>query len=104
MDALYAATLVRLNTWWSQSATGSTAGSGMASVQTVSYFVARHRRLDGFFDHYIVNTSFDGGCQSVSRSGQILSLLQGGRIQSYMRIIGCALIVLVIYLLWGAKV
>jgi NADH-quinone oxidoreductase subunit L len=50
-----------------------------------------------------VNPSFDGGCASVSRGGRILSLFQGGRIQSYLRMIGLALVALVIFLLWGAK-
>jgi NADH-quinone oxidoreductase subunit L len=59
--------------------------------------------FDDFFDASVVNSGFDEGCQGVSRSGQILSLLQDGQVQSYMRIIGCALIVLVLYLLWGAK-
>ncbi len=47
--------------------------------------------------------AFDEGCDTVSRSGQLLALLQAGRIQSYLRIIGCALVALVIFLLWGAK-
>ena len=74
------------------------------AVQTISYFVVGIAHLDNFFDAAIVNSGFDEGCQGVSRGGQILSLLQGGQVQSYMRIIGCALIVLVLYLLWGAKI
>jgi NADH-quinone oxidoreductase subunit L len=72
-------------------------------VQTVSYLVVGVAWVDNFFDSGVINTGFDGGCQSVSRSGQILSRLQGGRIQGYLRIIGVALIALVIFLLWGAK-
>jgi len=48
-----------------------------------------------------VNSGFDEGCEGVSRSGQILSLLQNGQVQSYMGVIGCALIALVVLLLWG---
>jgi NADH-quinone oxidoreductase subunit L len=73
-------------------------------VQSVSYFVLAIAHLDDFFDASIVNSGFDEGCRGVSRSGQILSLFQGGQVQSYMRIIGCALIVLVLFLFWGAKV
>ena len=58
---------------------------------------------DNFVDNYVVNTGFDGGCHTVSFGGRVLALLQGGRIQSYLRIIGVALIALVIFLLWGAK-
>ena len=103
VDALYGATLIRLNTWWSHICDWFDRWVWNGVVQTISYSVLGLAWLDNFFDTNIVNMGFDGGCQSVSRGGQILSLLQGGRIQSYLRIIGCALIALVIFLLWGAK-
>jgi NADH-quinone oxidoreductase subunit L len=104
VDALYAATLIRLNTWWSRVCDWLDRWVWNGAVQTVSYFVVGIAHLDDFFDAGLVNSGFDEGCQGVSRSGQILSLFQDGQVQSYMRIIGCALIVLVLYLLWGAKV
>jgi NADH-quinone oxidoreductase subunit L len=104
VDALYAATLIRLNTWWSTVCDWLDRWVWNGAVQTVSYFVVGIAHLDDFFDAGLVNSGFDEGCQGVSRSGQILSLFQDGQVQSYMRIIGCALIVLVLYLLWGAKV
>jgi hypothetical protein len=60
--------------------------------------------LDNFLDTHVVNSGFDGGCQGVSRSGQILSLLQAGRIQRYLKIVAGALIVFTILLLWKAKI
>jgi NADH-quinone oxidoreductase subunit L len=103
VDTLYGATLIRLNNWWSRVCDWLDRWVWNGAVQTVSYFVLGVAWLDDFFDTNIVNNGFDDGCQSVSRGGQILSLLQGGRIQTYLRIIGCALIALVIFLLWGAK-
>jgi NADH-quinone oxidoreductase subunit L len=104
VDALYAATLVRLNSWFAAICDFFDRFIWNGAVQLISYCVVGVSWLDNFFDNYVVNTGFDEGCQEVSRSGQLLSLLQGGRIQSYMRLVGCALIALVIYLLWGAKV
>jgi NADH-quinone oxidoreductase subunit L len=104
VDALYAATLVRLNSWWAAICDFFDRFIWNGVVQLISYVVLGIAWLDSFFDNYAINTGFDEGCRDVSRSGQILSLLQGGRIQSYMRLVGCALIALVIYLLWGAKV
>jgi NADH-quinone oxidoreductase subunit L len=104
VDALYGATLIRWNTWWSKVCDWLDRWVWNGAVQTVSYFVVGIAHLDNFFDASIVNSGFDEGCQGVSRGGLILSLLQGGQIQSYMRIIGCALIVLVLVLLWGAKI
>jgi len=72
-------------------------------VQAVSALVVGVAWVDNFLDAGVVNGAFDGGCESVSRGGEILSFLQAGRVQTYLRIIGCALVVLVIFLLWGAK-
>jgi len=104
VDDLYRATLIRLNTWLSKLCDWFDRWVWNGAVQTISYFVVGIAHLDNFFDAAVVNSGFDEGCQGVSRGGQILSLLQGGQVQSYMRIIGCALIVLVLYLLWGAKI
>jgi NADH-quinone oxidoreductase subunit L len=103
VDALYGATLIRLNTWWSNVCDWFDRWVWNGAVQVVSYAVLCIAWVDNFFDNYVVNTGFDGGCRSVSLGGKILSLLQGGQIQRYLKFIGCALIALVIFLLWGAK-
>jgi NADH-quinone oxidoreductase subunit L len=103
VDALYAATLIRLNTWWSKACDWFDRWVWNGAVQIVSFLVVGLAWVDNFFDAGVINTGFDGGCESVSRGGQLLSLLQGGRIQGYLRVIGVALIALVIFLLWGAK-
>jgi NADH-quinone oxidoreductase subunit L len=103
VDAFYGATLIRLNTIWSRVCDWFDRFVWNGAVQTISYLFLGVAWIDSSFDTYIVNPSFDGGCSSVSRGGRILSLFQGGRIQSYLRMIGLALVGLVIFLLWGAK-
>jgi NADH-quinone oxidoreductase subunit L len=103
VDALYGATILRLNAWWSTVCDWLDRWVWNGAVQTVSYLVLVVAWLDNFFDASVVNTGFDEGCEGVSSGGRILSLLQGGQVQSYMRVIGCALIALVLFLLWGAK-
>jgi len=103
VDAIYGATIVRLNAYWSKACDWLDRWVWNGAVQTVAHFVLGFAWLDNFFDTRIVNPSFDEGCESVSRSGQLLSLLQGGKVQSYLRIIGGALVALTILLLWGAR-
>jgi NADH-quinone oxidoreductase subunit L len=103
VDALYAATLIRLNTFFSHLCDWFDRFVWNGAVQAVSYLVVGAAWVDNFFDAGIINSGFDEGCESISGGGQILSLLQAGRVQTYLRIIGCALIALVIFLLWGAK-
>ena len=103
MDELYGATILRLNAWWSRVCDWLDRWVWNGAVQTVSHLVLGFAWLDNFFDAHVVNAGFDEGCQSVSRGGQVLSLLQGGRVQSYLRTIGLAFIALVVFLLWGAR-
>ncbi len=104
VDALYGATLVRLNTLCSRVCNWLDRWVWNGAVQAVSCFVLGLAWLDNFFDAAVVNSGFDEGCENVSRGGHVLSLLQGGQVQGYMRVIGGALIVLVLFLLWGAKI
>jgi NADH-quinone oxidoreductase subunit L len=53
------------------------------------------------FDEYVVNLGFDEGCRGVSRGGKLMSRLQDGRVQNYLRVIGVGLVVLVLILVWG---
>ena len=103
VDALYSATILRLNAWSAGVCDWLDRWVWNGAVQTVSYLVLVVAWLDNFFDASVVNSGFDEGCEGVSRSGQILSLLQNGQVQSYMGVIGCALIALVVVLLWGAR-
>ena len=102
IDALYAATLLRLNAAWSRICDWLDRWVWNGAVQTVSHLVLAFAWIDNLIDTKVVNAGFDEGCETVSRGGQILSLLQGGRVQSYLRMIGIALIALAGFLLWGA--
>jgi NADH-quinone oxidoreductase subunit L len=50
-----------------------------------------------------VNPGFDQGCRNVTRGGQLLSRLQSGRTQSYLRILGIAFAALVLFLVWSKR-
>jgi NADH-quinone oxidoreductase subunit L len=102
VDALYATTLLRLNDACSYICAWLDRWVWNGAVQTVSYTVLAFAWLDNLFDTAVVNAGFDEGCETVSRSGQVLALLQGGRVQSYLRMIGVALVALAVFLLWGA--
>ena len=103
VDALYGATIVRLNVWCSKLCNWFDRWVWNGAVQTVSHLVLGLAWLDSVFDTYVVNFGFDEGCEGVSRGGQLVARLQGGRVQSYLRAIGCALVALVLFLLWGAR-
>jgi len=103
IDVLYAATIVRLNTALAHLSAWFDRWIWNGAVQTVSYIVLGAAWVDNFIDNCAVNAAFDEGCTTVSRGGRALSLLQAGRVQGYLRLLGLGFVVLVVVLLWGAK-
>jgi NADH-quinone oxidoreductase subunit L len=103
VDALYGATVVRANGGWARVCDWFDRWVWNGAVQAVRYGVVGLSWLDSFFDTYVVNAGFDEGCKDVTRGGRLLARLQAGRVQGYLRGIGGALVVLALWLLWGAK-
>jgi len=103
IDKLYDATIVRFNAALAYICDWLDRWVWSGAVQAFSYLVLALAWLDNFFDSKVVNAGFDAGCHTVSRGGRLLSFLQGGRVQSYLKMIGLALIVLVMLMLWGAR-
>jgi len=103
IDEIYEATVIRLN-----------AGAAVlcdfldrwifgGAVLLVTYLALGSAWLYRLMDEYLVNLGFDTGCESFRGSGGWLSKLQTGRVQTYLRVIGVALVVLVLILIWGPK-
>jgi len=103
MDVLYAATFVRLNTALAHISAWFDRWVWNGVVQTISYVVLGAAYVDSFIDNCAVNAAFDEGCTTVSRGGRMLSALQAGRVQGYLRLLGLGFVVLVVILLWGTK-
>jgi NADH-quinone oxidoreductase subunit L len=101
-DALYGATFIRLNTLFSTISDWLDRWIWNGAVKTVTQLVFGLAHLDNFLDTHVVNSGFDEGCESVSVGGQILSRLQAGRVQGYLKIVAGALIFFTIVLLWKA--
>jgi NADH-quinone oxidoreductase subunit L len=102
IDALYAATVVRLNSAFATLSDLFDRFLFGGVIQLVSYATLGAAWFDSLFDSYFINLGFDAGTHTVSLGGRIFSRLQTGRVQTYLRLVGFALVVLVLYLLWGA--
>lgn len=101
IDEIYEATVIQLHRWLAILGDWFDRFVWNGIVQTVSYAVIALSWFNRSFDSYVVNLGFDEGCESVRNGGQLLSHLQNGRVQSYLRMIGIALAALVIFLIWG---
>ena len=103
VNELYAMTIVRLTAGFADLCAWLDRWAWGGAVRVVTGVVAGAARFDSYFDASVVNGGFDAGCESVSGGARLLSLMQSGRVQSYLRMIGVALIVLAVLLVWGAR-
>jgi NADH-quinone oxidoreductase subunit L len=102
-DEIYEATVIRFNAWGARACDLLDFWVWNGVVQALSLLVIGLGWLNRFIDDYVVNAGFDEGCRRLSKGGTLLSRLQGGRVQSYLRLIGVALTVLVLFLIWGCR-
>jgi NADH-quinone oxidoreductase subunit L len=103
VDRFYGATIIRFNRWCAEVCAWLDRWVWGGAVRLVSYLVLGVSILDRSLDVMVVNPGFDQGCQSVTRGGRILSRLQDGRTQNYLRVVGIAFVALVLFLIWGKR-
>ena len=103
VDEIYEATVIRFNAfaaWLCDFADQWIFGGAVLLVKYVTVGLAWLYRLT---DEYFVNLGFDTGCEALREGGGGLSKLHTGRVQTYLRVIGVALVALIIFLIWGRK-
>lgn len=103
VDELYEATVIRWHAGWARGSEwlDRVVLGGMVTV--VEYGVVAVAWVSRLIDEYVINVGFDRGCERLRRAGRHLGRLQTGQVQSYLRVIGVALTVLVLLLTWGCR-
>jgi NADH-quinone oxidoreductase subunit L len=101
VDEIYEASVIRFNALgaWACDWLDYWVWNGV--VQVFSLVVVGFAWFNRLLDEYMVNPGFDEGCRRLTKGGALMSRLQGGRVQNYLRLIGVALAVLVLFLIWG---
>ena len=103
VDEIYEASVIRFNAWGARACDWLDYWVWNGVVQLLSLLVVGFAWLNRFLDEYVVNPGFDEGCRRLTKGGTLMSRLQGGRVQTYLRLIGVALAVLVLFLIWGCR-
>jgi NADH-quinone oxidoreductase subunit L len=101
VDELYGVTVVWFNRWWAWFADALDRWVFSGAVWLVSYLAVALAWVDRLFDEFVINLGFDSGCEALRRSGGVFSLLQSGRVQTYLRVMGVGVVVLILVLIWG---
>jgi NADH-quinone oxidoreductase subunit L len=103
VDEIYEATIIRFNAWGARACDWLDYWAWNGVVQLLSLLVVGFAWLNRSLDEYVVNPGFDEGCRRLTKGGTLMSRLQGGQVQTYLRLIGVALAALVLFLIWGCR-
>lgn len=103
VDEFYEATVIRFNAFAARFCNFLDRWIFGGAVVIVSCLTLGIAWLYRLMDEYLVNLGFDAGCQSIRLGGRGLSRMHTGRVQTYLRIIGVALVGLILFLIWGRK-
>jgi len=103
VDEIYEATVIRFNAWAARFCDFLdrwVLGGVVLLVAKITLGLAWLYRLT---DDFVVNLGFDTGCETLREGGGEISRWHAGRVQTYLRVIGVALVVLMLFLIWGCK-
>ncbi|MGC3959480.1 MAG: NADH-quinone oxidoreductase subunit L [Verrucomicrobiota bacterium] len=101
IDELYEMTVIRFNAWAAKACAFLDEWIWGGAVKLVSLVTLAFAWVNRAIDEFVINLGFDQSCERVSKGGSLLSRLQDGHVQNYLRVIGVALVVLVLFLIWG---
>ncbi len=102
VDELYGVTVIAFYWWWARVADWLDRrvwGGVVAGVASAFRGWAQFNRL---LDNNWVDGGFDKGCEELASSGGLLSRMQTGRVQTYLRILALAVAVLAAILIWSS--
>ena len=103
VDELYGATVIAFYAWWARVADWLDRRVWGGIVALVVWLTGLWAHFNRFLDNNWVNGGFDKTCEELSSGGGLLSRVEGGRVQNYLRILAAAVVVLAAILLWSSR-
>ncbi|MGC9035174.1 MAG: NADH-quinone oxidoreductase subunit L [Verrucomicrobiia bacterium] len=101
-DEFYEATVIKLTGLFSELCLWIEIHIWDGLVQLFSRSVVLFAWLGRVWDEYVINLGFDTGCNGLRGVGQGISLWRNGKVHRYISVIGIAIIVLVLWVVWLA--
>jgi NADH-quinone oxidoreductase subunit L len=103
VDEFYSMTVIAFYGWWARVADWLDRRVWGGVMAGVAWTFALWARLSRFLDTNVVDGGFDKGCEELTVGGGLLSRVQTGRVQTYLRILALAVVALVAILIWSSK-
>jgi NADH-quinone oxidoreductase subunit L len=102
VDELYGVTVIAFYEWWARVADWLDRRVWGGVVAGVAWAFHGWAQFNRFLDNNWVDGSFDKGCEELSASGGLLSRVQTGRAQTYLRILAFSVCALAAILIWSS--
>jgi NADH-quinone oxidoreductase subunit L len=102
-DEFYSVTVIAFYGWWARVADWLDRRVWGGVVAGVAWGIGLSARLNRFLDTNVVDGGFDKGCDELAVGGGLLARVQTGRVQTYLRIMALAVVVLAAILLWSSR-
>jgi NADH-quinone oxidoreductase subunit L len=103
VDEFYGVTVIAFYAWWARVADWLDRRVWGGAVTAVAWAFRGGAEFSRFFDNTWVNGGFDKGCEELSSSGGLLTRVQNGRAQTYLRILALAVVALAAILIWSSR-
>jgi NADH-quinone oxidoreductase subunit L len=103
VDEFYGVTVVAFYAWWARVSDWFDRRVWGGVVAGVAVLFGLWAQLNRFLDNNVVDGGFDKGCEELNVGGGLLSRVQTGRVQTYLRILALAVVALAAILIWSSR-
>jgi NADH-quinone oxidoreductase subunit L len=103
VDEFYGVTVIAFYGWWARVADWLDRRVWGGAVAGVAWAFRGWAQFNRFLDTNVVDGSFDKGCDELASGGGLLSRVQNGRVQTYLRILAVSVVALAAILIWSTR-
>jgi NADH-quinone oxidoreductase subunit L len=103
IDELYGATVIAFYAWWARVADWLDRRVWGGIVACVAWLFRESAQLSRLFDANWVDGGFDKGCEELASGGGLMSRIESGRVQIYLRLLALAVVLLTAILIWSSR-
>jgi NADH-quinone oxidoreductase subunit L len=103
VDELYGATVIAFYGWWAKVADWLDRRVWGGIVAGVAFLFRGWAHLNRLIDVNWVDGGFDKGCEELANGGGLLARVQNGRVQTYLRLLALAVVILAAILIWSSR-
>ena len=103
VDEFYGVTVIAFYAWWARVADWLDRRVWGGLVTGVAWVFRGWAQFNKFLDINWVDGGFDKSCEELATGGGLLSRIQTGRVQTYLRILALAVVALAAILIWSSR-